>query len=79
MKLTQDDAVAKFGATAKSKLRNPAVTGQPEDQLRAPLETLIADLCVVIGAAADGTVTVGETSLADLMTRPDYSVTRRAL
>jgi hypothetical protein len=77
MKLTLDDAVAKFGATAKSKLSNPAVTGQPEDQLRAPLETLIADLCAVIGAAADGTVTVGETSLADLMTRPDYSVTRK--
>lgn len=77
MKLTLDDAVSKFGANAKSKLSNPAVTGQPEDQLRAPLETLIADLCTIIGPAADGTVAVGETSLADLMTRPDYSVTRK--
>lgn len=77
MKPTLDEAVSKFGATAKSKLSNPAVTGQPEDQLRAPLETLIADLCAVIGPAADGTVAVGETSLADLMTRPDYSVTRK--
>jgi len=77
MKPTLDDAVSKFGASAKSKLSNPAVTGQPEDQLRAPLETLIADLCAVIGPAADGTVAVGETSLADLMTRPDYSVTRK--
>ncbi len=77
MKPTLEDAVSRFGATAKSKLSNPAVTGQPEDQLRAPLETLIADLCALIGSAADGTVAVGETSLADIMSRPDYSVTRK--
>lgn len=35
-------AVGKFGADAKAKLANPAATGQPEDQLRGPLETLIA-------------------------------------
>ncbi|MDP2765663.1 MAG: type ISP restriction/modification enzyme [Brevundimonas sp.] len=77
MKPTLEDAVSRFGATAKSKLSNPAVTGQPEDQLRAPLETLIADLCALIGPAADDTVAVGETSLADIMSRPDYSVTRK--
>lgn len=77
MKPTLEDAVSRFGASAKSKLSNPAVTGQPEDQLRAPLETLIADLCALIGPAADGTVAVGETSLADIMSRPDYSVTRK--
>lgn len=77
MKPTLEDAVSRFGATAKSKLSNPAVTGQPEDQLRAPLEALIADLCALIGPAADDTVTVGETSLADIMSRPDYSVTRK--
>ena len=77
MKPTLEDAVSRFGATAKSKLSNPAVTGQPEDQLRAPLETLIADLCALIGPAADSTVAVGETSLADIMSRPDYSVTRK--
>lgn len=77
MKPTLEDAVSRFGATAKSKLSNPTVTGQPEDQLRAPLETLIADLCGLIGPGADDTVTVGETSLADIMSRPDYSVTRK--
>lgn len=77
MKTTLEDAVSRFGATAKSKLSNPAVTGQPEDQLRAPLETLIADLCALLGPMADDTVAVGETSLADIMSRPDYSVTRK--
>lgn len=77
MKPTLEDAVSRFGATAKSKLSNPAVTGQPEDQLRAPLESLLADLCALIGPAADDTVAVGETSLADIMSRPDYSVTRK--
>lgn len=77
MKPTLADAIAKFGKTAKDKLSNPAVTGQPEDQLRAPLEALIQDICAVIGAAADDVILVGETSLADLMTRPDYSVTRK--
>ena len=37
-------AVGKFGADAKAKLANPAASGHPEDQLRAPLEMLIADL-----------------------------------
>ncbi len=35
------DAIARFGASAKAKLANPGVTGEPEDQLRAPLETLV--------------------------------------
>ncbi len=74
---TLDEAVSRFGATAKSKLNNPGATGQPEDQLRAPLEALVTDLCAVIGPAADATVMVGETSLSDLMTRPDYAVTRK--
>ena len=44
MKLTIDSAIAAFGAEAKEKLSNPAATGQPEDQLRAPFEGLLADL-----------------------------------
>ena len=37
-------ALARFGAEAKAKLANPSATGEPEDQLRAPLEGLFADL-----------------------------------
>lgn len=77
MTSTLEEAVARFGKSAKDKLNNPGATGQPEDQLRAPLETLVADLCAVIGPAADGVVLVGESALSELMTRPDYAVTRR--
>lgn len=77
MTLTLDEAVARFGMAAKSKLNNPGATGQPEDQLRAPLEMLVADLCGLIGPAADDVVLVGESALSELMTRPDYAVTRK--
>ncbi len=70
-------AMSRFGAAAKAKLANPVATGQPEDQLRAPLEALIKDIAPLIGLAARDAVMVGETSLSDLKTRPDYSVTRR--
>ena len=44
MKLTIHSAIAAFGAKAKEKLSNPAASGQPEDQLRAPFEHLPSDL-----------------------------------
>ena len=43
------EIVSEFGASAKGKLANPAVTGAPEDQLRAPLETLVRDIAVLAG------------------------------
>jgi hypothetical protein len=74
------EVVSRFGAAAKAKLSNPAVSGAPEDQLRAPLEALIADLAVLTGLPRGIVVPVGESSLADLKTRPDYAVTlNRAL
>jgi len=36
--MSLQEAVARFGAAASEKLSSPAVTGEPEDQLRAPLE-----------------------------------------
>jgi hypothetical protein len=35
------DAVSRFGKAATAKLSNPAATGEPEDQLRAPFEGLL--------------------------------------
>src|SRR5665213_2010803 len=72
------DAVSRFGASLNAKLNNPAASGEPEDQLRAPLESLVADINALIGLAAHEAVMVGESSLADLMTRPDYAVTRKS-
>jgi hypothetical protein len=66
------DAVSAFGASTKSKLSSPAVAGAPEDQLRAPLETLIKALAV--GSVPKDVHLVGETTLAQLRIRPDYAV-----
>jgi len=68
-------AISTFGAAAKAKLTNAASMGQPEDQLRAPLERLFADLAIAAGRPPNAVVLVGEASLSDLKTRPDYSVT----
>ncbi|WP_296817493.1 type ISP restriction/modification enzyme [Brevundimonas sp.] len=74
--MTLDEAVSRFGKDAKDKLNNPGADGQPEDQLRNPLETLIKDLAGLAGLPAGAVVLVGENSLADLMVRPDFAVTR---
>jgi hypothetical protein len=72
--------IAAFGLNAKAKLANPAVKGEPEEQLRAPLETLIVDLAEFCGFSRSEVTAVGESSLADLKTRPDYAITvRKAL
>ncbi len=68
-------AVSTFGASAKIKLSNRAVTGAPEDQLRAPLETLICDLAELSGLARGNIGLVGESNLPHLAARPDYAVT----
>ena len=75
--MTLQEAISKFGLEAKSKLSNPAVSGAPEDQLRAPLEGLVANLVELTGQWPGTVAVVGEASLADLKTRPDYAVTRR--
>ena len=75
--MTLREAISKYGLEAKSKLSNPGASGGPEDQLRAPLEGLVANLAVLTGLPHGAVVTVGEASLTDLKTRPDYAVTRR--
>ena len=69
------EVVARFGVATKAKLNSPAASGAPEDQLRAPLETLIMDLAELVGLPSGAVVPIGETSLADLRTRPDYAIT----
>ncbi|WP_197426761.1 type ISP restriction/modification enzyme [Caulobacter sp. CCH9-E1] len=74
---TLDDAIAAFGAAAKATLDNPAITGEPEDQLRTPLVTLVKAISGLTGLSAHNTELVGETKLSDLMIRPDFAVTRK--
>ncbi len=59
-------AIAAFGTDAKAKLANRAATGQPEDQLRSPLDRLIGDLAELCGFRRAEVVAVGESSLSDL-------------
>lgn len=64
--------VSTYGAALKAKLGNAAISGAPEDQLRAPLEALVTGLAALDGEAS--VQLVGETTLAGLQTRPDYAV-----
>ena len=68
-------AIATFGADAKAKLANLAATGEPEDQLRAPLERLVVNLAEICGFPPTAVAAVGESSLSELKTRPDYAIT----
>lgn len=73
--MTQADrikiAVGEFGASAKAKLNQG---GQPEDQLRNPIEQLFAALSAECGLAKGALQLIGEKSLSDLRTRPDFAV-----
>lgn len=75
MELTLQSAVSQFGFSAKVKLANPGVSGEPEDQLRAPIEQLLRDLAELCGFRKNIVAAVGESSISDLKTRPDYAVT----
>jgi hypothetical protein len=79
MAKTLEDAVARFGVDVRAKLNDPSATGEPEDQLRGPLENLIADINALLGKAGEGIKAIGEVRLPDLMTRPDYALTRDGL
>src|SRR3982751_5219762 len=69
-------SVAKsFGTAVKSKLSSIAIDGEPEDQLRAPIENLVKDLAELCGLPANSVASIGETALGDLKTRPDYAIT----
>lgn len=68
-------AVSAYGAATKPKLSGVAITGAPEDQLRGPLDALIQELAQLSGMPAGAVRLVGETTLADLKTRPDFAVT----
>jgi hypothetical protein len=77
MQLTLSHVISRYGADAKGKLANPSVSGEPEDQLRAPLEMLFADLTELCGLPRSALAAVGESAITSLKTRPDYAITLR--
>ena len=70
-------AVSAFGTATKRRFANKAITGAPEDQLRSPLEGLVADLAQLAGLPRDAVAAIPETTLSELSTRPDFAVTLR--
>ncbi len=72
--LSIEAAISQFAVEAAKKLNAIGVKGEPEDQIRAPLEGLLYDLADITGAGREKVVLVGESSIADLKTRPDYAV-----
>ena len=72
MTLTLQSAVSNYGASTKAKLANLAASGEPEEQYAPPGASLprLAELC---GFPRDKVTPVGETSLAELKTRPDFA------
>lgn len=69
------EAVSAFGKAAGARLSSAAASGEPEDQLRGPFENLIQQLALCCGLKPGAVVMVGESSISDLKTRPDYAVT----
>lgn len=61
-------AVSAFGATVKPRLSSSV--GEPEDQMRGPLEVLLASVAEAVGVKF---AMMGEASLSDLKVRPDYA------
>lgn len=70
-----DKAIVDFLSKSKEKLENPNIHGEPEDQLRGPFEALILDMALSVQVPSGSMVVVGETSVSDLKTRPDFAVT----
>jgi hypothetical protein len=73
-KLSIESAVSAFGLEAKAKLSAIAAKGEPEDQLRNPLEQLVAAMTELCGQAPSKLTLIGESSLSELHTRPDFAV-----
>ncbi len=73
-KPTVESVVAAFGLEAKAKLSAVAAKGEPEDQLRNPLEELFGAMAEVCGLSRSKLTLIGESSLSELHTRPDFAV-----
>jgi hypothetical protein len=69
------DALKEF-ATALQKKASAPVAGEPEDQLRAPFEQLVAAVGTAIGIDV---LAIGETRLDDGVGKPDFGISANRL
>jgi Type ISP C-terminal specificity domain/N-6 DNA Methylase len=64
------EALKKFASDIATKLGQP-ITGEPEDQLRAPFEAFMTDAGRALGRTV---VCTGETRLPDRLGKPDFGI-----
>ena len=62
--------VSEFGRAVSEK--SESGLGEPEEQLRAPVEVLATGIAVALGI--EGLVLVGESAVGELKVKPDYAV-----
>ncbi len=77
--LTLDAAISTFGESVRNKLTSVGATGEPEEQLRTPLDILIREIVELLGLPRESVDVIGETQIAELKTRPDFAVLRTKL
>lgn len=73
---TLSGAVSSYGAAVTRKLANAGAEGAPEDQLRAPLEALIADLAELAGLRRPIGNPEIKTALAAFLAPPSSAIGR---
>ena len=62
--LTMGKAISRFAAEATKKLSAIGAQGEPEDQIRSPLEGFIHDLADICRIGRNNVVAIGESSIA---------------
>ncbi len=77
--LTLSGAISKFGDSVLKKLKSPSVSGEPEEQLRTPLDILIREFVELLGHPRESVDVIGETKITELKTRPDFAILRTKL
>ena len=70
---------ARSGNPYVKKLSGVGATGEPEEQLRTPLDILIREIVELLGLPRESVDVIGETKIKDLKTRPDFAVLRTKL
>ncbi len=77
--LTLETAISTFGESVRKKLTSVGATGEPEEQLRTPLDILIREIVELLGLPRASVDVIGETKISELKTRPDFAVLRAKL
>lgn len=74
---TLDSILVHYNQSVRAKFGVPGAVGEPEEQLRGPLETLIKELALLHGYQPSEVILVGESRLIENNSRPDFAVVVR--